>query len=242
MNIQYKSNKVLESVLLILSLIGLTLVCIALFLLIRTASYNNNSEIIEAIIDDCDKDVKTDKNGKVTITYINFVNYSYNGNSYEHVVLTGLNQERASGDTIRIRISKNNPNDVRFMNQTTFGSVFLLIIGIVICGGFGYLFVINILQKNEYKEIKEKGRKIEATVTKVYPYRNVYNSNNQYFKLDCESMEKVFTSMPYKNGVGISEGDTVFVYYTSLQKNKYFVDVENTIINKKEIGDNWRLK
>ena len=241
MKIKYKSNAFIIILDAILAGIGLIGLIIGIFLVSRTINFNNNSEKIEATVDACEKESTQDSNGKITITYQNYVNYNFNGVQYNHIILSGVNNALAVGDKIEIRININNPEDVRMMNQTSFVSIALIVISLLVLGGFTYLLIASYINKKEDKNYIKDGIRVEAKVTRVYPEKNVFNYNNQYFVLDCECMEKKFTSKPFKYGYDISEGDIVPVYYKSIQKGQYFVDVENTIINKKK-NEEWRFK
>lgn len=242
MNIEYKKNMGLRVIEVFLSLLGLVCLVVGIVLLIKTISFNNKSEVIEAKIDAVEKNVATDSDGNQTISYEIYVSYAYNGNNYDHVLLSGVNESREVGSLIKVRVNMSNPEDIRYMSSTTFLTIILMIVGAVFFGGFGYIYIGTLISYNNYKEIIKNGRRVDAIVTRVYPDGSAYNNNNQYYKLDCEWTEKKFTSRAYKNGSEISEGDIVPVYYTSIRRNQYFVDVENVQINKKNKEDNWTFR
>jgi len=240
--IQYKKNNGLKVFALIFSLIGFILFIITLVLFIKTLIFNQKSEVVEVTIETCVPFVEKKANGEETISYQVYVNYFYNGSFYEHKLITGITESLASGDTLKARVNTQNNEDIRYMTTTSTAVILCMIIGLAMFIGFGYLFINQSISQNEYKEIIKNGRKVDAKVVKIYPEKNVYNNKYQYYKLDCESMEKIFTSKPFKNGEYITEGDVVYVYYTSLKKNKYYVDVESIEVKEKKTDDNWTFK
>ena len=242
MNIEYKKNKGLRVIEVIISLLGLICFIIGVVLLINTISFNNKSEVIEVNIDAVEKNVVLDNDGNETISYEIYVSYNYNGKNYDHVLLSGVNESREVGSLMKVRVNKSYPEDIRYMTSTTFLTILLMVAGLAFFAGFGYIYIGTVISFNNYKEIIKNGRRVDAVITRVYPDGSAYNSKNQYYRLDCEWTEKKFTSRPYKNGIDISEGDIVPVYYTSIRRNQYFVDVENVQINKKNKEDNWTFR
>ena len=225
--IQYKDKRVLIAIEIIIIVIGLIALIIGIFLLSRTINFNNNSERVEAIVEACEKYVETDANNVSTIRYQTYVNYMFEGKQYNHVLLSGINSATSIGNSIHIRVNVLNPEDARLMSNTSFLVVILIIGSILLSGGFIYLLINTIINRDSYKKIMREGIRVEAKVIRVYPERNSFNTLTQFYLLDCEFMEKKFTSQPFKGADGISEGDIVPVYYTSIRKGIYYVDVKN---------------
>ena len=178
-----------------------------------------------------------DTNGDYRI----YVNYNYNGTKHDHILLSGINVVKAVGEEIEIRVNPDFPEDIRYFSKTTIYIVLILLLGLLLVGGGSILLIENIVKENSYKEIIKNGVRVLATVTKVTPYQNVYNSKNQYYVVECEYVEKTFSSRPFKNMTDISEGDLVPVYYTSIRKGKIFVDIANVEF-KNNKNDNWSFK
>lgn len=242
MTVEYRKNTGLRVIEVILSLAGLVCLIIGIVLLIKTIAFNNKSEVIEAKIDAVEKNVTTDSDGNQTISYEIYVSYSYNGENFDHVLLSGVNESREVGSLMKVRVNKSYPEDIRYMTSTTFLTILLMVAGLAFFAGFGYIYIGTVIAFNSYKDIVKNGRRVDAVVTRVYPDGTSYNSKNQYYRIDCEWTEKKFTSKAYKNGFDISEGDIVPVYYTSIRRNQYFVDVANVQINKKNKEDNWTFR
>ena len=232
--VEYKNKNALIALEAIIALIGLVVLIIGIFLIARTINFNSNSERIEAIVEACEKYIEENNDGTSTIRYQTYVNYMFEGKQYTHVLLSGINTATSIGNTIHIRINMLNPEDARLISNTSFMVILVIIIGLLITGGFTYLLIATVINKDSYKKIIADGAKVIAKVTRVYPERNAFNTLTQYYLLDCEYMEKIFTSYPFKGGEGISDGDLVPVYYTSLRKGIYYVDVKNVEIKHQE--------
>ena len=140
MNIEYRKNIGLRVIEIILSLAGFICLIIGIVLLIKTISFKNKSEIIEVKIDAVEKNVATDSDGNQTISYEIYVSYSYNGENFDHVLISGINESREVGSLISARVNKNYPEDIRYMTNTTFFTILLMVVGLIFFGGFGYIF------------------------------------------------------------------------------------------------------
>lgn len=219
-------------------IIGIVFVGIcAVFTSVNIHIKNNYNET-DAVVMGFERHHSSSDNGD---TFYTLVSYSVDGNDYQSV-LSAYSSSWSVGDTIKVYINPDNPQDVK----STMPSVFFIVFGLV-----GFVFAIvgfvmlhrSIKLKKQKKQLIENGLTLRANIIDFYPNtRIMVNGRNPYLVVaeyeEFGQKHRFVSENVWERLNNNHIGEQVTVYYEHNDMNKYYVDVDTLLDSKSYLREN----
>ena len=184
--------------------------------------------------------IKTKNHSRLETYYYAYVDYSYNGQEYEHIFLDSVKESRIEGRACTIYVDPKKPTNIKsdsvevfpFYIMAALGSIFLII------GGFALFSMAK--NGGKRKRLMLENNKVRAVVTGIETVQNVRINGVRPMRVCCEYLDEVKNEkFSFKSEMinpslaeGINAGDIVDVYVDYYDYSNYYVDVENGVSEK----------
>lgn len=226
-----KKDKTPGFVLGLFGVIGLVFVIAGIFWIV---SVNNFKKIaVETVAEITTIDTYRDSDGDRHHTV--YVDYSYDGTSYDHVSLGFYSSNMYEGKEIELLLDPNNPRKISAKDEGYFGGIIFIIMGTVF-GGVGLISLISSIKRNsKKKKLLEQGYYVVAIVESI-DVNTSYTVNGRHPYLIYCVYQDPYSGMLYRfksenlwtNPESVIQpGYGITVYVMPNDFSTYYVDVES---------------
>ena len=217
----------------VFTVIGVVFILIGVFVgLISPINFKSHSKPVQAHIEDIKESFESTRyrgEYKTEKSHTVLVSYTYNDKDYE-TYLDSYSFLMKEGDTIKVYVDINNPNNVRSLSTDMLLGASFAVLGVV----FLFLSMKNLTaigeSENRRDSLIQSGRKVYAMVTSYEEdYSLEVNGKYPYYYICVDDDGNSYKSDSYfsksTGGKPLAVGTQVLVYVDSSDSSSYFVDI-----------------
>ena len=220
-------------------IIGVVFLLVGVIIGIAGSKFEENADKVTAIISTID----ADWDGDGDIHHKVFVEYSYQGEFYQHVHLDYYSSGMFEGDEIEILVSRDNPRKISSSEGTRVMIIVFSALGLAFIIGAMIPLILMVRKNIKRKDLMQNGHRIYAVVEDIWLNHNVAVNGRNPYVVYC-NYEDIYTGVVYKfksNNIWtdprpiLQPGSTVTVYVSGHNPedySKYHVDVESALEGK----------
>lgn len=211
--------------------IGVLILVIGFYQLNKTTTFNKTAVSTTATITDIQTYTsKDDTHHRV------FVEYEFEGKTYENIQLNGYTSSMHEGKEITIYLDPDAPTDARVKSMEILSTVILFLMGIVFFL-VGFLNIFSQLKAaRRKKHLLSNGKVLCATVDNIYLNTSYKVNGRSPFIVECKYLdENTNTTYRFKSGNLWSNpnnfleiGGPINVYVDYEDYSKHYVDTDHT--------------
>lgn len=232
-----KKNRFVKVLFVIFLVLGLVLMVVGGMMMVHQSHFEKNAKEVMATI----TDIQTyrSKGADSDLEHDVYVEYEYKGQLYE-TELNFYSSDMYVGKTITLLVDPLSPGQVNVKGMLYLFAMIPLLIGVIfaLIGGITLLVMEGSKRKN--KNLKETGKRIQATINEITINYNVSVNNSHPYRIIC-SYKDEYTGLIYRFKSGnvwtdpsyVCEiGGYIDVFVKPDDYSKNYVDAEALFENK----------